>query len=589
MNELTDQHTPMMQQYLAIKAEYPDILLFYRMGDFYELFYNDAHKAAELLELTLTKRGYSNGKPIPMTGFPYHAADNYLAKLIKQGQSVAICEQIGSPNQKGPMERKITRLVTPGTVTDEALLDEHQDSLLTSIYQQAEQQTFGIATLDITSGHFQGTTVPTFELCVHELARLNPAEILVPESIATQLTGQQISATLTTRPLQAFQYQTALHTLQTHLPPNALSSIQTEPLIIAAAGGLLDYVLATQRSQVPHIRSIAHTDIQQCVMLDPDTRKNLELTRSLSGSRAHALLGIIDKTSTPMGSRLLQRWLHQPLRETQQLLARYNAIDALLQQHSMMDIAKQLKQIGDLQRILARVSLQTARPRDLVALKQSLMALPQLKASLPEHHDLAALNRAIHTFPKIINLLAQTIVDQPPVLLRDGGVIAEGYDDTLDALRKIHTDTNQYLLNLEQQERQTTGLTNLRMGYNKVHGYYIEMIGGVAVLVHQIIDKDVCYLRQVVDSFKQKYSAYVLLLVSTIQDRLLAIASVAPGYVDKVPAPKQLIALVGGQGGGRKDFAQGGGTVPSDLSERIATAKQTIAAGLLNVKQAKNL
>lgn len=471
------QHTPMMQQYLRIKADYPDILLFYRMGDFYEMFYQDADRGAKLLNLTLTHRGQSAGNPIPMAGVPYHAVENYLAKLVKMGESVAICEQTGDPaTSKGPVERKVVRIITPGTVSDEALLNERQDNLIAAVYSHKDH--VGIAHLDMTSGRFyllqcQGQTA------LHsQLARLQPAEILISEnSILKSLLANHKS--VCERPPWEFNLDQSKRILCRQFNTRDLSGFGCEHLTtaVAAAGCLLHYVQHTQGAACPHINGLKIDHPEDSIILDASTRRNLEITHNLSGNQACTLLAVFDKTATPMGSRLLRRWLNRPIRDQQTLKQRYQTIDTLLQGQAYQTLHAVLREIGDAERILARVALQTARPRDIAQLRHALTLLPEIQQQLAplQCGIIERLKTAITEFPNITHRLQQALVENPPVVIRDGGVIAPGYDAELDELRSLSDNANQYLLDLEQDEKDKTGIATLKVGYNRIHGYYIEI------------------------------------------------------------------------------------------------------------------
>ena len=471
------QHTPMMQQFLRIKAEHPDILLFYRMGDFYELFFDDARKASQLLDITLTARGKSNGNPIPMCGIPYHAADNYLARLIKAGESVALCEQVGDPaTTKGPVERKVMRIITPGTVTDECLLEERKDNLLMAIF--SSQDDIGIAVLDICSGRFTVQEVNNIEQLHTELERLKPAEILISEEDALYASLESTKG-LRRQPPWNFELDTAERLLNEQFGTKDLSGFGCDNLKLAimAAGCLMQYVKDTQRSAMPHIQALQLERNEDAVLLDAASRKNLELENNLSGGSDNTLASVIDKTSTAMGSRCLRRWINRPLRDQQQLKGRHQSIAAMLQNRSYLDLQETLKNIGDIERILSRVALKSARPRDLYTLGLSLAALPDIQQSLSK---LAAplldeLGQQIGQHPKTVDLLQAAIIDNPPVLIRDGGVIAEGYDKELDELRNLSRHADQFLLDLETRERERSGINTLKVRYNRVHGYYIEI------------------------------------------------------------------------------------------------------------------
>ena len=471
------QHTPMMQQYLRIKTEHPEMLLFYRMGDFYELFYEDAERAARLLDITLTKRGSSAGKPIPMAGVPYHAAEGYLAKLVKRGESVAICEQVGDPaTSKGPVERKVMRVVTPGTVTDEALLEERRDNLLAALYEERGQ--FGLATLDMAAGRFITRQLNSEEALASELERLKPAEILIDEDSrsATLIT---IKCGTTKRPPWHFDLESSERQLTRQFGTRDLAGFGCDdlPLSICAAGCLLQYVQETQRGALPHIRSLMAERRDESIIIDAATRRNLELDHSLSGQSAHTLAGILDHTATAMGSRLLRRWINRPLRDQLQVSERHDAIEELLQQRACEALHELLSGIGDIERILTRIALKSARPRDLVLLRDGLQQLPQLQQLLaPLQTALPGqLTKAIGTHPDSHELLLRSIKENPPMLIRDGGVLATGYDRELDELRNLSQNADQFLLDLESRERERTGISTLKVSYNRVHGYYIEI------------------------------------------------------------------------------------------------------------------
>ncbi|MCX8600715.1 MULTISPECIES: DNA mismatch repair protein MutS [unclassified Gilliamella] len=474
---LTD-HTPMMRQYLRLKAENPDILLFYRMGDFYEMFYDDAKRASQLLDISLTKRGSSNGQPIPMAGVPYHAVESYLAKLISLGESVAICEQIGDPaTSKGPVERKIVRIVTPGTVSDELLLEDRKDNLLAAIWQK--QAHYGYATLDISSGRFFIFECDNLEAMQAELQRTSPVELLYPEDFATMSLIENRTG-LRRRPIWDFDLETAKQQLNLQFGTNDLIGFGVNDCCYAlcAAGCLLQYVKDTQRTALPHIRSIIKESALDFVVLDAATRRNLEITENLSGGTQHTVADILDKTQTPMGSRMLKRWLHSPIRNVTILENRQTAISQL--QDDFDQIQPVLKQIGDLERILARLALRTARPRDFARLRDAYNLLPELQALLSHHSSpyVVALRAKINQFDQIADLLNRAVVDAPPVIIRDGGVIASGYSAELDELRALADGATNYLEQLEIRERETLGIDTLKVGFNAVHGYYIQISRG---------------------------------------------------------------------------------------------------------------
>ncbi len=476
-----ENHTPMMRQYLTLKAENPDILLFYRMGDFYELFYDDAKKAAALLDISLTKRGASAGEPIPMAGVPYHAVEGYLAKLVQLGESVAICEQIGDPAlAKGqPVERKVVRIVTPGTVSDEALLQERLDNILAAVYQ--EKNKFGLATLDMTSGRFQISEPTDSETLRAELQRLSPAELLYCEDFAEMQLIENAKG-LRRRPIWEFELGTAVQLLNRQFGTKDLKAFGVEKAILGlcAAGCLLQYAKETQRTALPHIQSISLIENTENIQLDAATRRNLELTQNLAGGTENTLASVLDKCVTPMGSRLLKRWIHQPIRDVQKLQQRQGTINALIEQDLVGELQPHLQQVGDMERILARVALRTARPRDLTRLRTALEQLPWINQLLKTSTKLTALSSSIGEFDELCDLLQRAIIDTPPLLIRDGGVIAEGYNAELDEWRSLADGATQYLDDLERRERETTGIDTLKVGFNAVHGYYIQISQGQA-------------------------------------------------------------------------------------------------------------
>jgi len=473
---IKDAHTPMMQQFLRIKADHPHDLLFYRMGDFYEMFYDDAKQAAELLDITLTSRGKSGGEPIPMCGVPYHAADNYLARLVKAGVSVAIAEQIGDPaTSKGPVERQVVRVVTPGTLSDEAFLDESRDNLLMALCQQGDD--FGIAYLELSAGRFRVMELTGEEALLSELQRLAPAELLYQESILlAEITGRSGARS---QPEWEFEQESARRALNEQFQTHDLKGFGCEglSLALAAAGCLLQYVKDTQRSNLPHITSLSQESREESVILDAATRRNLEIDINLMGGESNTLYEVMNTSVTAMGSRALRRWLHRPLTDIHILQQRQQAVKALCSNYHFEPVRELLKPIGDMERILARVALRSARPRDLSRLSQSLAALPPLRNELNRCQTelLALLQQQCNEYPQLVDLLQRAIIDNPPVVLRDGGVIAEGYDEELDELRQIASGAGDFLLEIERREKERTGLSTLKVGYNRVHGYYIEI------------------------------------------------------------------------------------------------------------------
>lgn len=475
-------YTPMMQQYLRIKADYPDTLVFYRMGDFYELFFDDAIKAAKILDITLTSRGQTSGKPIPMAGVPFHAVESYLAKLIKQGESVVICEQIGDPaTSKGPVERQVTRIITPGTVSDEALLEEQRDNLLLAL--EGEEDQFGIATLDITSGRCNILEVKSKEALLSELERLKPAEILINEN--SHYDQLLIGKTgIRRRPPWEFELNSAARLLTQQFQIQDLASFGAAelPLAVSAAGCLLHYVKFTQRTLLPHLRQLTIDHREDTIILDAATRRNLELTVNLKGENNNTLASIFDRTCTAMGSRMFRRWIHQPLRDQTILKQRQQAITTLLEKQHYEKIQKLLQMIGDIERGLARVALKSARPRDLTQLRTTLALLPDIQKQLAPINSerIKQLREYINEFPELNNLLQHAIIDNPPITIRDGGVIATGYDKELDELRALSENSGQFLIDLEMREKQRTGIATLKVGYNRIHGFYIEISRGQA-------------------------------------------------------------------------------------------------------------
>lgn len=461
-------HTPMMQQYWLIKSQYRDILVFYRMGDFYELFYDDAKKAAALLNITLTSRGHSAGNPIPMAGIPFHSADGYLAKLIKAGESVAICEQIGDPEtSKGPVAREVVRILTPGTVTDDNLLDEKRDNILMAIFEH--QNRYGIGCLNIGNGRFSIQEIDNDIALFAEITRINPSEILVSENATFDL---KVNCAIKQRPSWDFELSTAKKLLLEQFKTNSLDGFGVTELNVAlcAAGSLLQYVHYTQRAALPHIHCIIVEKNNESIFMDAATRKNLELVVNLQGEKTCTLAEILDHTMTAMGSRLLRRWMTQPLTDHTQIQKRLERTGQFLQSPLLDDIREILKHIADLERILSRVALRSARPRDLAQLRHSLSLLPSLQKTLntiyPEN---------LNTFSELHDLLQKAIIENPPMIIRDGNVIADGFDAELDELRQLDGNSQQFLLDLEKRERERTGQNTLKVGYNRIHGYYIEL------------------------------------------------------------------------------------------------------------------
>ena len=469
-------HTPMMQQYLRIKAEHPDVLVFYRMGDFYELFYSDAERAARLLDITLTARGQSGGTPIPMAGVPFHAVDQYLAKLVKLGETVAICEQIGAvATAKGPVERKVVRIVTPGTLTDAGLLDARQDSLLVALASDARQT--GIATLNLAAGRITLLQVGHPRVAA-ELQRLAPSEVLVADDLRQSLATQS-SVPVRSLPPWHFTQEHGLRSLQKQLGVHDLGAFGTDdvPLAIAACGALLAYAATTQQAPLTHVRNVLVERSSELLRLDPATRRNLELTATLRGESSPTLLSLLDTSVTAGGARLLRAWLGNPLRAQATVQARQAAVTELLDGRELDMLRTQLRGIVDIERIAARIALRTARPRDLSGLRDSLALLPALAEAISGFESpLWVGSRAGLTLPPALHaLLARAIAAEPATALRDGGVIATGYDAELDELRSLQTDSGAFLLAMEERERARTGIANLKVEFNRVHGFFIEV------------------------------------------------------------------------------------------------------------------
>src|SRR5580692_7243757 len=473
-------HTPMMQQYLRIKAQHPDVLLFYRMGDFYEMFYDDARRAAELLDIALTQRGASAGAPIPMAGVPAVTLDSYLAKLVRKGESVAICEQRGDPGKaKGPMEREVVRIVTPGTITDEALLEERRDNVLASVCGRDGR--YGLAWLELSAGRFSVMELDNLAALEAEVERLRPKEILAPDGAQPTLAGSSAGED---RPWRArapwhFDADSATRALteQFHTRDLAGFGCADKPLAIAAAGALLAYVRETQKSALPHLLSITTEERDAALIMDPATRRNLELDESITGTDEFTLAGVFDRTTTAMGGRLLRRWLHRPLRDRDILRARYHAVATLIDQDQHAAIAEGLAAVGDLERVLARIALRSARPRDLVQLRSALGALPSLRRILVAAPSplLQRLTLSINDHHEEHSLLHRAIDEAPPHYLREGGVIAPGFDAELDELRALGSNTERFLVDLEQRERERSGLSSLKLGFNRIQGFFIEV------------------------------------------------------------------------------------------------------------------
>src|SRR5256885_871130 len=466
----------LMQQYLRLKAQYPDILLFYRMGDFYEMFYDDAERASRLLDLTLTTRGASAGAPIKMAGVPYHAVEQYLAKLVRIGESVAICEQIGDPaTSKGPVDRQVTRIVTPGTLTDSELLEEKADNLLLALSRT--KGAVGLAWLNLASGELRVTEIAP-HLLENELRRIAPAEILAAEG--TTLSGFAV----TRLPEWHFDFDAGRKILLKQLGAATLAGYGCEDLepAIGAAGALLEYARKTQGQALAHVAAVIPERASEYLRMDAATRRNLELTETLRGEPAPTLFSVLDACATGMGSRLLRHWLHHPLRDHSELNERLEAVAALAEAHA--GIAKLLRRFADVERITGRIALKNARPRDLSSLRDSLALLPELEPAVPRGAPLLAKTLDDLEVPaECLALLKRAVLEDPASMVRDGGVIADGYSRELDELRALQTDSGTFLAELESCERARTGIPNLRVAYNSVHGFYIEITNAHAAKV----------------------------------------------------------------------------------------------------------
>jgi len=522
--ENLDSHTPLMQQYLRLKAQYPDILLFYRMGDFYEMFYEDAERASRLLDLTLTTRGASAGAPIKMAGVPYHAVDQYLAKLVRIGESVAICEQIGDPaTSKGPVDRQVTRIVTPGTLTDSELLEEKADNILLALART--KGAVGLAWLNLASGELRVTEIAP-QLLESELRRIAPAEILATED--TALDGFAV----TRLPEWHFDFDASRKILLKQLGAASLAGYGCEDMepAIGAAGALLEYAKKTQGQALAHVTTVVPERVSEYVRMDAATRRNLELTETLRGEPAPTLFSVLDECATGMGSRLLRHWLHHPLRDQAALAARHDAVAALGETHAA--IHKLLRRFADVERITGRIALKNARPRDLSSLRDSLALLPELVPAVPKDASLLVKMLGELEVPDdCLALLRRAVMEDPSAMVRDGGVIADGYHKELDELRALQSDSGTFLAELEQRERVRTGIPNLRVAYNNVHGFYIEITNAHAAKTpadyrrRQTLKNAERYITPELKAFEDKALSArdrALALEKTLYDELLA-------------------------------------------------------------------
>ncbi|SHE42476.1 DNA mismatch repair protein MutS [Lampropedia hyalina DSM 16112] len=489
--------TPMMQQYLALKSQHPNILLFYRMGDFYELFYDDAKKAARLLNITLTARGQSGGQPIPMAGVPFHSVETYLARLIKLGESVAICEQIGDPaTSKGPVERKVVRVITPGTLTDTALLADKHEAVLLALSEQGKGRNalMGLAWMSVTQGLVQLAQCLPQELGAW-LDRIGPSEVIysaaASEGLENLLQQRKSSGTshaaLQTQPAWHFEAELGERGLKEHLQAASLQAWSADdlPAAHAASAALLHYAQHTQGRKLQHIQGIVVQRDDELLHLPATTQRNLELVQTLRGESSPTLFSLLDTCATSMGSRRLKSWLLMPRRDRQQAQARLDCIAQLRDEFAPLPLWERLqqalRQVADVERISARISLEQVRPRELVALRHTLRHAAELaQIALPADSPVQRLLRQLPPPPGVADLLQAAILDEPAVLIRDGGVMAAGFDAELDELRGIRDHCDDFLLALEGRERARTGIANLRVQYNKVHGFYIEVSQGQA-------------------------------------------------------------------------------------------------------------
>jgi DNA mismatch repair protein MutS len=533
-------HTPMMQQYLRIKAQHPDILLFYRMGDFYELFHDDAERASRLLDITLTTRGASAGAPIRMAGVPYHAVEQYLARLVKLGESVAICEQIGDPaTSKGPVERQVTRVVTPGTLTDSALLEEKADNILLALSR--DKATAGLAWLNLASGDLRVSEIAP-QILAQELHRIAPAEILVADS--AQPSADLGGFAVTRLPEWHFDPAAGRKILLKQLGAASLAGYGCEELepAIAACGALLEYARKTQGQALAHVSAVIPERAGQYVRMDAATRRNLELTETLRGESAPTLFSLLDECASGMGSRLLRHWLHHPLRDRATLVARHEAVAVLAD--ATANAQKLLRRFADVERITGRIALRNARPRDLSSLRDSLALLPELGAAMPAGAALLGEIRSDLAVPAdCLALLKRAVQPEPATMVRDGGVIADGYSQALDELRGLQTHSAAFLAELEARERSRSGIPNLRVAYNNVHGFYIEITNAHAEKVpadyrrRQTLKNAERYITPELKAFEDKALSArdrALALEKSLYDELLGLLAAHIAALQKI-------------------------------------------------------
>jgi DNA mismatch repair protein MutS len=501
-----------MKQFFGIKAEFPDTLLLFRMGDFYEVFYEDARRAAKLLDITLTTRGESGGQPIPMAGVPHHALDNYLGRLVRLGESAAICEQVSDPVPgKGLVERKVVRVVTPGTITEEALLESRQENLLAALAGSGDAM--ALAWLELASGRFMVRELGSVEEVEAQLERLQPAELLLEEGLDLVLANTKRVRQRAPWKFESKQCRKLLRE-QFRIADLVGFGIEDSPLAISAAGVLLDYLQETQRTALPHLQGIQVEQADEFLHLDAISRRNLEIESSMSGERKHTLVGIMDSSVTAMGGRLLRRWIGSPLRSRTRLARRHNGVGALLAGHAYEPFREELRTVGDVERILSRVALKTARPRDLTTLRHTLGAMPRLQAiAASGDSELSKAAGELPAFPELHDLLERAIIEEPPMLIRDGGVIAGGYDEELDELRGLSENASEFLLKYEQEQKERTKIPSLKVGYNRVHGYYIEVTH-----THQHLVPTEYTRRQTLKAAER----YITEELKTFEDRVLS-------------------------------------------------------------------
>ena len=486
---MATSHTPMMQQYLGIKADYPDTLLFYRMGDFYELFYDDARRAAELLDITLTARGKSGGSPIPMAGIPYHAADGYLARLVKRGESVAVCEQTGSTTEKGPVKREVVRVITPGTLTEESLLGSGEVALLVAVCEVSGR--YGLASLDAASGDLAVAELDNEEALAAEIARLAPAELLVQDGSALQArhSGVDTACAVRARAPWLFDPESARRLVLEHFGTRNLEAFGCEDLPVAttAASVALGYARETQAGRLDQVTRLRVEHAADTIQLDPGTRRHLEIVDSQTGERGRTLFDTMNRTATPMGGRRLRQWLQRPLRSRPAIEERQARVAVLIEDELCRSLRETLSGISDIERILTRVRLESVSPRELDRLRASLVLLPEL-AQIAGTHDPVLTNLLAPLVPEspVRKLIATAVKENPPTVLREGGVIASGFDAELDELRALGNDATDFLDAFEQREREASGIASLKVGYNRVHGFYIETSRSQAPAPHWI-------------------------------------------------------------------------------------------------------